>query len=75
MATVPRNLLLITLDSVRADYFRSPVIDRLRDSGTYFSQVISAAPDTTVSHASLFSGCYPPVHRARNHAAEPTDEV
>ena len=69
------NLLLITLDSVREDYFRGPTLDRLRGEGTYFSQAISCAPSTPESHAAMFSGCYPPVHGLRNHASISNDRT
>jgi arylsulfatase A-like enzyme len=62
-----RNLLIITLDSVRADAFRGPVIDRLVAEGTYFAQAVTCAPSTPESHAAMFSGCYPPIHGLRNH--------
>lgn len=75
VATTARNLLLITLDSVRADYFHGPVLDRLRAEGTYLSQAITCAPSTPESHAALFSGCYPPVHGLRNHEGRTNDRT
>lgn len=70
-----RNLLLITLDSLRADYFHGSVLDRLKAEGTYFSQAITCAPSTPESHAAMFSGCYPPIHGLRNHEARANDRT
>ena len=63
----PPNVLLITLDTVRADHLSlygyerptSPVLERLARSGVRFDEARAAAPWTLPSHASLFTGRWP----------------
>jgi len=68
-----RNLVLISLDTLRADHVSgygyrrptTPEIDaRLLQRGTTFTDVISTFPQTDISHLSMMSGLYP--------AAQPT---
>lgn len=67
------NFFLITLDCVRADRLgcygypgvETLNIDELASSGILFEQVVSHAPNTWVSHASVFTGCFPPFHGLR----------
>lgn len=64
------NLLLVSLDTLRADrlgcygYARdtSPNLDRLAEQGLRFEQAIAQAPWTTPSHMSLMTGLYPSTH-------------
>jgi arylsulfatase A-like enzyme len=68
------NLLLITLDTVRADrlgcygYARgtTPVLDGLAARGTLFEQASSSSAVTPVSHASILTGLYPYRNRLRS---------
>ena len=70
----PTNLLLITLDTVRADrlgcygYARgtTPVLDGLAARGTLFEQASAASAVTPVSHASILTGLYPYRNRLRS---------
>ena len=70
----PPNLLLITLDTVRADrlgcygYGRgtTPVLDGLAARGTLFEQASAASAVTPVSHAAIFTGLYPYRNRLRS---------
>lgn len=70
----PANLLLITLDTVRADrlgcygYARdtTPVLDGLAARGTLFEQAVASSAVTPVSHASIFTGLYPYRNRLRS---------
>jgi len=63
----PENLLLITVDALRADHLgcygysrpTSPRMDRLAAQGTVFESVQPTIPRTTQSLAALFSGLYP----------------
>jgi arylsulfatase A-like enzyme/Flp pilus assembly protein TadD len=72
----PTNLLLITLDTVRADSLNpygqkrvtSPAIDRMAREGVLFEQVVSSAPNTLPSHASILTGRFPPSHGVRANA-------
>ncbi|MFT4540885.1 MAG: arylsulfatase A-like enzyme/4-amino-4-deoxy-L-arabinose transferase-like glycosyltransferase [Planctomycetota bacterium] len=65
------NLLLISIDSLRADHLHcygyeretSPVIDALAAEGTVFENTMSQAPWTLPSHASLLTGMYPRAHQ------------
>lgn len=61
------NVLLIVLDTVRADHLSgygydrdtTPNLDRLAGRGVRFAQARSTAPWTLPSHASLFTGRWP----------------
>jgi arylsulfatase A-like enzyme len=63
-----KNLLLISLDTLRADvaYGGLPGLDRIRARGTSFMNAIAPAPVTPVSHASVFTGLYPSRHGLRH---------
>jgi arylsulfatase A-like enzyme len=58
---------MITLDCVRPDHLGcfgyrgvdTPNIDRAAEEGVRFDQAIAQAPNTWVSHASIFTGCNP----------------
>ncbi len=68
------NLLLITLDTVRADrlglygYARNttPVLDGLAEVSVVFQNAVSASAVTPVSHASILTGLDPPHHGLRS---------
>ncbi|HMJ20981.1 MAG TPA: sulfatase, partial [Terriglobales bacterium] len=70
-ATRP-NIVLITLDSTRADRMGflgsktkiTPNIDGVAAQSMVFEQAYSQAPLTVVSHATILSGTYPQTHRA-----------
>jgi choline-sulfatase len=63
-----RNLVLITLDTTRADHLgawgwknaRTPVLDALAARGTRFVRCDTAAPVTLPSHATILTGLFPP---------------
>ena len=75
----PRNLLLITLDTMRADRLPAygftgvltPALDRIAAEGAVFEETFAAVPLTLPSHASLFTGLYPPRHGVRDNAGAP----
>jgi len=78
----PRNLLLISLDTLRADHLgcygyerpTSPFLDRLASQGVLFEQAYATSPWTLPSHASLFTGLYPSQHGAMTEELSlPTD--
>lgn len=70
-ATAPLNLVLISLDTLRADHLgcygysrhTSPNLDRLAAISTVFANAYSTAPKTPESHMSMFTSLYPGVHR------------
>ncbi|WP_233221181.1 sulfatase [Streptomyces carminius] len=64
-----RNILFVSLDTVRADVAYSgkmPGIESLRRNGITFRQAISSAPFTPSSHASVFTGLQPARHGIRH---------
>jgi arylsulfatase A-like enzyme len=64
-----KNLLLISLDTVRADVAYSgqfPTVEKLRKHGVTFLNTISSAPLTPPSHASVFTGLQPYNHGLRH---------
>ncbi len=69
------NLLLVTVDTVRADHLGSygygaavtPSLDRLAGEGVRFDAVSSTVPLTLPSHATMLSGLLPLHHGLRNN--------
>ena len=69
------NVLLITIDTLRADRVgaygyaaaRTPALDELARAGARFTHAYATAPITLTSHASLMTGRYPPGHGARHN--------
>lgn len=69
------NVLLITLDTTRADRLGSygyaaastPHLDRLAAGGVRFDQALAPAPLTLPAHASLMTGRQPYRHGVRNN--------
>jgi arylsulfatase A-like enzyme len=78
-----RNLLLITIDTMRADHVgaygyrgaRTPTLDRLGREGVRFDRAFAPAPITLTSHASLLTGLYPPGHGARDNGMAMREDV
>ena len=70
-----RNLVIITIDTLRADRVgaygygaaRTPTIDGVAHVGVRFTHAYAAAPITLTSHASLMTGRYPAGHGARHN--------
>ena len=66
------NFLLMILDCTRADHVScygydrptTPFLDSLAAEGTRFQNMVSSAPWTLPSHASLFTGTYSATHGA-----------
>lgn len=71
----PASVLLITLDTTRADrlgcygYDRAatPALDALAREGIRFTRAYSHVPLTLPSHATLFTGLLPPEHGLRDN--------
>jgi arylsulfatase A-like enzyme/Tfp pilus assembly protein PilF len=74
-----RNVLLITIDTVRADHVgaygysraATPTLDRLAREGIRFDDATSQAPLTGPAHAALLTGQYPARLSVRDNATTP----
>jgi choline-sulfatase len=77
-APTPPDVLLVTMDTTRADAVgfsgavdaRTPVLDRLAALGVRYRTAISPAPLTLPSHATILTGLDPPEHGVRSNGAE-----
>lgn len=71
----PKNLLIVTLDTLRADRVgaygyaaaSTPHLDRLADRGARFEQATTVMPLTLPAHSSLFTGAFPASHGVRDN--------
>jgi choline-sulfatase len=71
------NILLITLDTTRADRMGflgstrglTPALDAFARTALVFTRAYAQAPVTTVSHATLLTGMFPPAHRVTDFGA------
>ncbi len=69
------NLLLVTFDTTRWDHMGyasgrrglTPMLDAMARRGTWFSDAVTVAPLTLVSHTSILTGLYPPHHGVRDN--------
>jgi arylsulfatase A-like enzyme/Tfp pilus assembly protein PilF len=69
------NLVLITLDTVRADHLscngstsaKTPHLDALARGGVNFTRTRASVPLTLPSHASILTASYPPTHTVRDN--------
>jgi arylsulfatase A-like enzyme/thioredoxin-like negative regulator of GroEL len=72
----PERVVLITIDTLRADYVgsygskssRTPTLDRLAANGVRFATTISPTPMTMPSHTSLMTGLDPTLHGVHSNA-------
>ena len=82
-AVAARNLVLITVDTLRADRLgasgyapaRTPAMDALAARGTRFARAFAPTPITLPSHASIMTGRYPPGHGARHNGMRVDGQV
>ena len=78
VAAGPPNVLLLTLDTTRADALgaygakgaRTPVLDGLAARGVRWAQAITPTPLTLPAHSSLFTGLAPPEHGVRANGSD-----
>src|SRR6202171_2668341 len=71
VAPPPPNVILITLDTTRADRMGflgskrglTPNLDALSRQSVVFTRAYSQVPLTTSSHATILTGTYPQFHR------------
>jgi arylsulfatase A-like enzyme/predicted Zn-dependent protease len=76
------NLLLITIDTLRADRVgaygagsgRTPTLDTLAARGVRFEEMQTAVPLTGPSHATILTGQYPPTHGVRGNVVFTLDD-
>ena len=76
-----RNVLIVTLDTIRADYLpaygyanlETPALDRIAHEGTVFEQATTSVPLTLPAHCTIFTGLFPPHHRVRDNADRALD--
>jgi len=72
----PERVVLITIDTLRADYVgsygsklaRTPTLDRMAAHGVRFETAISPTPMTMPSHTSLMTGLDPTLHGVHSNA-------
>ena len=77
-ALAGQNVLLVTLDTTRADRLgcygytagATPGLDALASRGTLFQHAYSPAPLTLPSHCSIFTGRYPREHGVHNNGRD-----
>ncbi len=74
----PRNVLVVTLDTTRADRIgcygyagaATPTIDALARRGVLFETSYTPSVLTLPSHATIFTGLLPPSHAVRNNGTD-----
>ena len=72
---LPPDIILITLDTTRADALgvyghvdhATPVIDSLAQKGVLFEEAQTVAPFTLPAHSSILTGLYPDRHQVRDN--------
>ncbi len=70
----PLNVVVITVDTLRPDHLHcygyanieTPVLDSIGARGALFEDAVAQTPLTPPSHASIFTGQNPNVHKVRN---------
>jgi arylsulfatase A-like enzyme/tetratricopeptide (TPR) repeat protein len=83
VATNRLNVVLVTIDTLRADRLSSygseqvstPHMDRLAREGLRFSNAATAVPFTLPAHSSIMTGTYPPLHGVRENVGYSLDET
>ena len=77
------SVLFVTIDTLRADRVgaygdadaATPTLDALAERGVLFEDAIATVPLTLPSHASMFTGRYPPAHGVRHNTIFRLDEA
>ena len=77
-ASGPYNVLLVSIDTVRADYLRlydakgveTTNLEKLAKEGIVLKNTISQIPYTLPSHTSLFTGLHPVAHGVRDNVED-----
>ena len=76
---LPPNVILITIDTVRADHLgcygyteiQTPTLDGLARDGVVFERAISQVPLTWPSHAAILTGTYPFQNGVQDFTGQP----
>ncbi len=75
------NVILVTIDTLRADHlgcYGSPVdtphLDQLAREGVLFKNTATTVPFTLPAHSSIMTGTYPPYHGVRENVGYSLDE-
>ena len=76
---LPPNVVLITIDTVRADHLgcygytaiQTPTLDALAHDGVVFDRAISQVPLTWPSHAAILTGTYPFQNGVQDFTGQP----
>jgi len=79
----PPNVILITLDTTRADRMGflgsqrglTPNLDALARQSAVFTRAYSQVPLTTASHATILTGTYPQFHQVNDFGVPLADEL
>ncbi|MGB5815806.1 MAG: sulfatase-like hydrolase/transferase, partial [Thermoanaerobaculia bacterium] len=82
LAPAEINVILVTIDTLRADRLSSygnpvpltPNIDAIAGEGTRFTNAASTVPFTLPSHSSIMTGTYPPYHGVRENVGYTLDD-
>jgi choline-sulfatase len=77
----PPNVILITIDTVRADHLgcygakdiQTPTLDALAHDGILFERAISQVPLTWPSHAAILTGLYPFQNGVQDFTGQPLE--
>ncbi|MGA7633993.1 MAG: sulfatase-like hydrolase/transferase [Terriglobales bacterium] len=80
---VPPNIILITLDTTRADHMGflgsrrgvTPNLDKLARQSVVFTHAYSQAPFTAPSHATILTGTYPQFHQVEDFQVPLTKDL
>ena len=71
------NVLLVTIDTLRADRLGTgvaPTLDRLAASSLQFTSARTAVPLTLPSHTTILTGQLPPEHGVRDNGVDPSGD-
>jgi arylsulfatase A-like enzyme/Flp pilus assembly protein TadD len=80
-ATPPQlrpNVLLVTIDTFRADRLNAsvtPTLERMAASGLRFTAARTAVPLTLPSHATILTGLLPPGHGVRENGVDHLSDI
>ena len=82
-ATAPRSVVIVTLDTTRADALGcyggppslTPAIDALARDSVLYERAYTTTPLTLPSHASLMTGLYPIRHAVRDNGRNPLPDA